>query len=188
MSAPPPPPGPKRPQSPMSEAVEQAAGALSMWCNDVARFATRQADLLASGDYGLNDLATAQVTLLRIWVSNSISTAGVLSDNLALLSYGKGGAPPPRRFGVGISVPAGAGVELRASDLEGQLLGFRIPSTRIRLAPGAVPAGPTELTVEVTVSCIGAPNDIYTGELSSTDGTVTAPMRVAINELGKPVA
>ena len=44
-----------------------------------------------------------------------------------------------------------------------------------------------EVTVEVTVDCVGAPNDIYAGELSSADGAVTVPIRVAIDELGRPV-
>ena len=170
-----PPADEERPQSLLSEAVEQAAGAAAKWVGDVARFARGQADLLASGDYGLNDLATAQVGLLRIWVENSINVAGVLSDNLALLSYGSAG-------------PAGVALELTASDLEGQLLGYRIPSSRIQLAPVAVAAQPAaEVTVEVTVDGAGAPNDIYAGVLSSADGAVTVPIRVAIDELGRPV-
>jgi hypothetical protein len=184
-----PPDGSNRPQSLLSEAVEQAADAATMWVADVARFARSQADLLASGDYGLNDLATAQVGLLRLWVRNSLNAAGVLSDNLALLSYGsEGAAPPPRRFAVAVAVPDGVDLELTPSDLEGQLLRYRIPSSKIRLAPVAVAAQPAaEVTVEVTVDCVGAPNDIYAGELSSADGAVTVPIRVAIDELGRPV-
>ena len=45
-----PPAGSDRPQSLLSEAVEQAADAATMWVADVARFASSQADLLASGD------------------------------------------------------------------------------------------------------------------------------------------
>ncbi len=178
----------ERPQSLLSEAVEQAADAAAKWAGDVARFARGQADLLASGDYGMNDLATAQVGLLRIWVENSINAAGVLSDNLALLSYGSASSAPPRRFAVAVGVPAGVALELTASDLEGQLLKYRIPSSRVQLAPVAVAAQPAaEVTVEVTVDCVGAPNDIYAGELCSADGAVTVPIRVAIDELGRPV-
>ena len=182
-----PPAGSDRPQSLLSEAVEQAADAATMWVADVARFASSQADLLASGDYGLNDLATAQVGLLRLWVKNSLNAAGVLSDNLALLSYGtEGAAPPPRHFAV--AVPDGVALELTPSDLEGQLLRYRIPSSKIQLAPVAVAAQPAaEVTVEVTVDCVGAPNDIYAGELCSADGAVTVPIRVAIDELRRPV-
>ena len=184
-----PPADEERPQSLLSEAVEQAADAAAKWVGDLARFARGQADLLASGDYGLNDLATAQVGLLRLWVTNSIRAAGVLSDNLALLSYGTAGAaPPPRRFAIAVAVPDGVDLELTSSDLEGQLLRYRIPSSKIQLAPVAVAAQPaTEVTVEVTVDCAGAPNDIYAGELSSADGAVTVPIRVAIDELGRPV-
>jgi hypothetical protein len=183
-----PPADEERPQSLLSEAVEQAADAAAKWVGDVARFAGGQADLLASGDYGLNDLASAQVGLLRIWVENSINVAGVLSDNLALLSYGSVGSAPPRRFAVAVGVPAGVALELTASDLEGQLLRYRIPSSRIQLAPVAVAAQPAaEVTVEVTVDGAGAPNDIYAGVLSSADGAVTVPIRVAIDELGRPV-
>jgi hypothetical protein len=181
--------GAERPQSPLSEAVEQAAAAASMWARDLTRFARHQADLLAVGNYGVNDLTTAQVGLLRIWVTNSVRTAGVLSDNLALLAYGTAGAPPPRSFGVGIDVPAGAELRLTASDLKGQILGHRIPSSKVRLAPNAVAAqaGAAKLAIEITVECAGVPGDIYAGELSSGDGAVTVPFRVAIDELGGPV-
>ena len=183
-----PPAGSDRPQSLLSEAVEQAADAATMWVADVARLARSQADLLASGDYGLNDLATAQVSLLRIWVRNSINAAGVLTDNLALLSYGSGGAAPPRRVAVAVAVPAGADLELTPSDLEGQLLRYRIPSSRIQLAPVAVAVqAAAEVTVEVLVDCGGAPSDIYAGVLSSADGAVSVAFRVAIDELGRPV-
>lgn len=190
MSPPRPPDDPARPQSLLSEAVEQAAGAAALWWKELSEFATAEADRLASGSYSAGDLAAAQVGLLRIWVRNSIKTAGVLSDNLALLSYGTAGAaPPPRRFGVTVAVPDGVALELRASDLVGELFGFRIPSSKIELRPVAVPAQPAgELAVEVTVDCARAPNDTYAGTLSSADGGVSVPMRVAIDELGEPIA
>jgi hypothetical protein len=189
MTPPRPPDDPARPQSLLSEAVEQAADAAALWLGEVADFARGQADRLSSGNYGATDLANAQVGLLRIWVRNSIKTAGVLSDNLALLSYGTGGgAPPPRRFAVTVAVPAGVELELRASDLVGDLFGFCIPSSKIELDPVAVPAqGARELAVEVTVDCARAPNDTYGGVLSSAGGGVSVPMRVAIDELGSPL-
>jgi hypothetical protein len=193
MSPPRPPDDQGRPQSLLSEAVEQAAGAAAMWWTDLAKLAKGQADLLASGHYGADDLAAGQVGLLRIWVKNSIRTAGVLSDNLAMLSYGSAGThPPPRRFGVTVAVPAGVALELRASDLVGELFGFCIPSSKIRLEPvdvaarAAADAG--DLAVHVTVDCHRAPNDTYAGTLSSADGSVSVPMRVAIDELGQPVS
>lgn len=187
MSAPEPPNGPQEPQSALSEAVEQAADAASIWCNELTQLAIHQADRLASGDYGLDDLVTGQVDLLRIWVSNSVEVAWALSNNLALLAYWQSGGPaPPRRFGVEARVPAGAGGQLQSSHLDGQRHRYRIPASRVRLTPAAVPvqAQPQPLTVEVAVSCAGAPNDIYAGELLLPDGTVVAPLRVAIDELG----
>ncbi len=189
MSAPRPPTGSRQRQSPLSEAVEQAADAASRWCNDVADFAKHQADLLSSGDYGLNDLTTAQVDLLRIWVRNTVRTVGALSDNLTLLSFGRPSkAPPPRRFNVGVSIPAGVSPKLRTSELLGQLLAYRIPSSKIRLNPdvAASRAKLREITVEVEVDCAGVPNDTYEGVLSSEDGVIQVPIRVAIDELGEP--
>jgi hypothetical protein len=188
MSPPRPPDDPDRPQSLLAEVVEQAAMAGALWWEELAKLARSQADRLASGSYGVDDLATGQVGLLRIWVRNSIKTAGVLSDNLALLSSGTAGTAPPRRFPVTVAVPAGAALELRASDLVGELFGFCIPSSKIELRPGDVPAEEArDLTVEVTVDCARAPNDTYTGTLSSADGRVSAIMRVAIDELGSPL-
>ena len=190
MSPPLPPDDPARPQSLLSEAVEQAADAAAMWVADLAKLAKGQADRLASGSYGTDDLAAGQVGLLRIWVTNSIRAAGVLSDNLAMLSYGSAAAhPPPRRFAVAVTVPAGVALELRASDLVGELFGFCIPSSKNRLEPVDVAAQAAgELAVNITVDCHRAPNDTYAGTLSSADGSVTVPMRVAIDELGQPIS
>jgi len=169
--------------------MEQAADAASRWCNDAADFAKHQADLLSSGDYGVSDLATAQVELLRIWVRNSVRAAGVLSDNLALLSFGRpSNAPPPRKFNVGVGIPAGLSPRLKTSDLLGQLLAYRIPSSKIQLNPDFATSRSKqrEITVEVEVDCTGVPNDTYEGVLSSEDGVVQLPIRVAIDELGQP--
>jgi hypothetical protein len=178
------------PQSPLSEAVEQATDAASKWCREVADFAQHEAELLSSGDYGLSDFVTAPVRLLRVSVTNAIQTAGVLSDNLALLSLPRPSRrPTPRTFSVQVGVPAGAGVQLRASALEGRLLRYRIPSSRIRLNPRSVQARirQMEIPVEVEVDCAGAPADVYIGVLSSADGAVEVPIRVAIDELGEPI-
>jgi hypothetical protein len=155
---------------------------------ELAKLARSQADRLDSGSYGVDDLATGQVELLRIWVRNSIKTAGVLSDNLALLSSGNAGTAPPRRFAVTVAVPAGVELELRASDLVGELFGFCIPHSEIDPDPKKVPAeAAREVAVDITVNCHTAPNDTYAGTLSSADGRVSVPMRVAIDELGGPV-
>jgi hypothetical protein len=189
MSPPGPPDDRDRPQSLLSEAVEQAAGAAALWWEELAKLARGQADRLASGSYGVDDLATGQVGLLRIWVRNSIKTAGVLSDNLALLSYGSAGTdPPPRRFAVTVAVPAEVDLRLRASDLVGELFGFCIPSSKIELEPEDVTAQAAgEVAVRITVDCARAPNDTYAGALSSADGRVSVAMRVAIDELGSPL-
>jgi hypothetical protein len=179
-----------RHQSPLSEAIEQATAAVSMWCREVAEFAQHEADVLSTGDYGLNQLATAQVRLLRIWVTNSIRTAVMLSDNFALLSYGQAGRPPPpRRIGVRVPIPAGVSVKLRASDLIGELLQHRIASSRVKIDPDTAASQQTarEIPVEVTVDCANAPNDTYIGDLFSVDGLIRVPIEVAIDELGEPL-
>jgi hypothetical protein len=178
-------------QSPLSEAIEQAKGAASNWCNEVVEFAQHEADVLSTGGYGVNQLATAQVRLLRIWVTNSIQTAVVLSDNLALLSYGRAGRPPPpRKIGVRVPIPAGVSVKLRASDLTGELLQHCITSSRIQISPdtAASRAKAREIPVEVAVNCANAPNDTYIGVLFSDDGLVKVPIEVAIDELGEPLS
>ena len=116
--------------------------------------------------------------------------AGVLSDNLALLSSGDAAEhPPPRRFAVTVAVPDNLALRLRASDLVGELLGSRIPSSKIQLDPLDVPAQPPgEVAVRVTVDCHRTLNDTYAGTLSSADGRVSLPLRVAIDELGRPVS
>jgi len=190
VTAPARPPDAAGPQTPLSEAVEQAAQAASQWLDEVAHFAEDEVGRLSAGNYHLDDLATAQVRLLRIWIRNSIRTAGVLSDNLALLSYGTSGPPPPpRMFKVRIGVPAAVELKLRASDLSGQILGVRIASSKIRLTPDVAASGaePRDITIEVEVDCARVPSDTYVGVLSSEDGTVTVPIRVAIDELGGPV-
>jgi hypothetical protein len=53
-------------------------------------------------------------------------------------------------------------------------------------ARAAADAG--DLAVHVTVDRHRAPNDSYAGLLSSADGSVSVPMRVAIDELGQPVS
>jgi hypothetical protein len=160
-----------------------------MWLDELARLARSQADRLASGSYGVDDLATGQVGLLRIWVRNSIRTAGVLSDNLALLSSDQAGTAPPRRFGVTVAVPAGVAVKLQASDLVGELFGFCIPSSRVKPHPEDLPADAArEVPVGITVDCRRTPNDTYAGTLFSADGAVSVPIRVAIDELGGPVS
>jgi hypothetical protein len=172
--------------------VEQSAGAIAAWCADVANFAQREADLLAAGQYRAADLATVQVRLLRIWVTNVVRMAGVLSDNLALLSAGGRGERAPRTFGIRVDVPAGVRPVLTCSGLKGGLLGHRIPASRIRVGlRGAAEAWPkaasTAVDVLVEVDCAGVPNDTYRGVLTSTDGALRVPVRVAVNDFGTAV-
>ncbi|HKR52544.1 MAG TPA: hypothetical protein VJT72_23795 [Pseudonocardiaceae bacterium] len=186
MSAPDPPTGPPPPQSPLSEAVEQAADAAKIWWEDISDFAKNEADQLSSGDYGLKDLASAQVNLLRICVRNTIKSVGVLSDNLALMSYPSPGTPPPpRTMSVPVSIPPNVNVKLTASDLVGQLQAQRISSTTIHIQPEEPSSEATSVTVEI--KCPPVPSDLYEGRLHSADGTVSIPFWVAINELGEPL-
>jgi hypothetical protein len=182
--------GPPPRQSPLSEAIEQVTAAASTWCREVAEFVQHETSLLSTGDYGLNQLAIAQVRLLRIWATNSIQTAQVLSDNLALLSSGQAGRPPPQRtIDVLVPVPAGVSTQLRASDLIGELLRHRIASSKVQIRPDTVtaPRAARDSAVEVVVDCAGAPNDTYVGELFSVDGPISVLIEVAIDELGEPL-
>jgi hypothetical protein len=177
--------------SPFSEAVEQASDAAVMWMRDLAAFAQREADALAAGEYDLGALVTAPVRLLKISVRNAIRTAGTLSDNLALLSYGRpGDAAAVRTFPVGIEVPPTTrNLVLRASGLRGQMFDYHIPRSRVRVDPAEATAKvvPQDLVVRITVDCAAVPNDIYVGDLSTDDGSVVQQIRVAIDEFGAPI-
>lgn len=190
MSAPDPPTGSTQGQSPLSEAVEQATDAARRWFDEIADFAKHEADQLSSGNYGLSDLVTGQVSPMRIWVRNTILTADVLSNNLALLSYARPGAPPLlRTTNVRVGIPANASVKLAASDMVGRLLAYRIPSSNIRLVPEepAIETQERHIGVKIEVDCLRAPNDIYEGRLYCADGTVSVPFLVALDELGEPL-
>lgn len=186
MSIPDPSTGSTRPQSSLSEAVEQAADAARIWWKDISDFAKDEADQLSSGDYGLQDLASAQVHLMRICVRNTIKSVGVLTDNLALVSYPRSGAPSQlRTVNVPVSVPPNVNVKLTASDLVGQLHARRISSSAIRIQPDEPSSEAISVTVEIT--CPPVPSDLYEGRLHSADDAVSIPFRVAINELGEPL-
>jgi hypothetical protein len=159
-----------------------------MWCDDVAGFAEHEAERLSAGDYGLTDLVSAQVELARIWVRNSMRVASTLSDNVALLSYGRpAGGPATRTVQVSVPVPANVEVALQVSDLWSPL--HRIPRSKIRLEPSTAASSPApaEIPVTVHVECAGAPADTYTGTISSADGGVDVTFKVAIDELGEPL-
>jgi hypothetical protein len=180
---------PGTPQSLLSEAVEQAARAGSMWWNDLTRFAEDQADRLASGHYGLTDLITAEVRLMRIWTQNSMNGLKTTIDNVAMLSYdGPTGGPAPRTVQVSVPVPALVNVVFQVSDLVGGG-GYRIPSTKLQLDPHNFPAqpAPAAALVTVTADCAGAPADTYAGTIFTEDGSVTADFRIAVDELGVPL-
>jgi len=179
---------PKVPQSLLSEAVEQAARAGSMWWDDLTRFAEDQAGRLASGHYGLTDLTTATVRLLRIWDRNSTNAVRTMIDNVAMLSYdGPAGGPATREVQVSVPIPAGLIIAFQVSDLVGSG-GYRIAAAKVKLDPAQVPAqaAAKEVPVTVTVPSAGAPSDTYAGTISAGGG-VTAAFQVAIDQIGVPL-
>ena len=74
------------PTTALGEAVENATARLSIWCRAVADLVQADVDRMASGTYQLGDLTTFGVRLMRIGVDNVVQMAGVLSDNLVLLT------------------------------------------------------------------------------------------------------
>lgn len=175
--------------SPLSEAVEQAARAGSMYLKDLTDFAKHQADRLASGHYGLTDLTTAQVGLLRLWLEHSQNAMKTLTDNIVLLSYdGPTGSAEPRTIRVPVPVPAQTDVVLQVSELVGDG-GYRIPRARLQLDPQDFPSAPapTDELVTVTVESAGAPADTYAGTVHTSDGAISVAFRIAIDDLGTPL-
>lgn len=175
--------------SALAEAVEQAAGVVTKWSGDITQLLKEEADRLSAGDYRLNDLVTVPVKLMRIWVENSINAAYAVSDNIALVSTARSGAPPPpRRISVPVHIPANTDVTLIASEMIGQS-GHRIPSSCIDLDPENFPKEPQDrdVNVVVTVRSPHAPNDVYKGFLRSAKPPIEVPVVVAIYELGEPL-
>lgn len=185
-----PPNGVTQQQSALSEAVEQLADSADKWSGDIAEFLKQQADRLAAGDYGLNDLVTAPVKLMSIWVKDTFDTVFAISDNLAVLSDPRSGAAPrPRTVRVPVTIPANVDVELVASNMEGQS-GHSIPSSDMRIEPDKLARSPEEsqINVVVTVKSSRVPNDTYAGFLRSKDQAIKeVSFGFAINELGEPV-
>jgi hypothetical protein len=174
----------EKPQSPLSEAVEQAARAGTLYWDDLTAFAEEQADRLASGHYGLTDLTTAQVRLMRILVHHGVSALDTAINNVALLAYaGPPGGAAIRTMEVAVPVPAGVDVAFRVSDLvAGQHV---IPRHRVRLDPGAArEAAATDLPVTVRVDTTGAAAGTYGGTITAADRRVD--FQIAIDELGEP--
>lgn len=189
MSAPEEPPaGP--PQFPLSEAVEQAGDAARQAIGNLERFGEEEANALASGHYGLRELATASVRLYAVLATNAISAARTASDNLALLSLsGRFGSADARRAVRVYVGPAAAasGVVPQVSDLNGQLKGYCIPGARLSIDTKTVA---TDGIVTLVVRCGGAPADIYAGTLVVDAGSpspVPIPVRLAVDEIGVPV-
>lgn len=179
--------GQPRPQSLLSEAVEQGADAVAKWHKDIAELLEQQADRLSSGDYGLNDLVTAPVRLLSIWVKDAIDTAFTISDNLALLANPRSGEPQrPRTIRVPVTIPANSHVKFVASDTLGQL-GYSIPSSDFDITQEIRGNNPEEINVIVTVKSSSVPNDTYSGILRADDPAIKeVPFGFAIDELGEP--
>ena len=172
----------------LSEAVEQAARTGEMWFHDVAGFAKGQADRVASGHYGLTDLSTAQVALMRICVRNGVNAMSTVMDNLALLSSDRPAAgPATRTIAVAVPVPADPEVTFEVSDLAGSR--HQISHAKVRLDPSvATLAAAGEVTVLVEVDCTGAPADTYAGTIFTGDQRIGATFLIAIDELGGPVS
>jgi hypothetical protein len=181
-------PPPKRPQSPLSEAVEQAGDTAQHWLHDLQHFAESEADTLAAGRYGLTNLAIAPVRLFEILVSNAITTTSTVTDNLALLSLsGRFGTATARRaFRVYVGKGFPPAVGLRTSDLVGSSTNYHIPSNRIGFDRKDVT---DDGTVTIIVYCSAAPPDTYVGTLTSDDPlqTISRGIQVAIDEIGDPV-
>ena len=70
-------------EAPLAEAVEQAADTVALWFEDLAGLAKHQANRVASGHYGLDDLVTGQFDLLRIWVKYATAASLTFTNNLA---------------------------------------------------------------------------------------------------------
>lgn len=160
-----------RPTTPEGEAVEQAIDGLSMCCRDVAGVIQTDVDRMAAGDYRLADLATVGFRLLHVGVNNAIRMAGVLSDNLALLTAEESReekvVPAERRVNVIVPIPAGQAVTITSSSLRGRTKGQWLPRSRITIARSTFTAGTNSpVQVEVLVNHTGAPRDIYEGALS----------------------
>lgn len=174
--------------SALAEAVEQAAGVVTKWSGDITQLLKDEADRLSAGDYRLNDLVTVPVKLMRIWVENSINAAYTVSDNIALISTARSGAPPPpRTISVPVHIPANTAVTLVPSEMTGQS-GHRIPPSCIKVKPCKLQEPEDkDVDVVVTVSAPHAPNDVYQGCLRCVDPPIEVAFVVAIYELGDPL-
>jgi hypothetical protein len=175
--------------SALAEAVEQAAGVVTKWSDDITGLLKDEADRLSAGDYRLNDLVTVPVKLMRIWVANSINAAFAVSDNIALISTARSGAPPPvRTMSVPVHIPANTAVKLVPSEMSSQS-GHRIPPSCIQVKPDNFQEEPNarDVNVVVTVSSPHAPNDVYKGFLRCVKPPIEVPFVVAIYELGEPL-
>ena len=177
--------------TPYGEAVEQAARGLSIWCDQVAELVQGDVDRAANGTYGVADLASAGLRLLRVNVSNLIGMANVASDNLALIRPEEAGRGVPERHrevAVVIALEAGQAGDFVLSTLKGLTSGQVVPTSRVTVDPSTFTAQPHAHDEEITirVSTGGLAPDTYRGELSTVvDGKVIAsrPLIVAIDEL-----
>lgn len=176
------------PQSPLSEAVEQAGDAARQAIGNLEHFGEQEANALASRHYGLRELATAPVRLYAVLATNAIIAARTASDNLALLSLsGRFGSADTRRAVRVYVGQAAAGSTLQVSDLVGELRGYCIPKARVDIDDTTVAA---DGIVTVTVNCVGVVNDLYIGTLFVGVGSLnptSIPVRIAIDEIGIPV-
>jgi hypothetical protein len=183
------PTGPRRPQSLLSEAVEQIGDLTTQYLAGVSALATQQADRFSSGAYGINDLVAGQIGTLRLNVRHTLIAAQTVPGVWGLLGY----SPPKSGSGtreIRVSVPGNLPLsELKVPDLVQVDTGALIPSSAVELEVPESTEGvlPEAITVTVRVTTDHAGNGTYRGSLRSADNTVVATFVIAISEVGEPI-
>ncbi|MGH3693162.1 MAG: hypothetical protein ACRDRX_04045 [Pseudonocardiaceae bacterium] len=177
-------------QSLLAEAVEQLADSAGKWSKDITDFCKQQADRLSAGTYGLNDLVTAPVRLMKILVQDTFDTASVISDNISLLANpGAGVLPRDRTMRAPVIVPTNTSVTFVASDMVGRR-GHTIPGSDFDISLESRGENPTEKDVVVKLRPSRVPNDTYAGFLRpavDNPAIKEIPFAFAITEWGEPV-
>jgi hypothetical protein len=184
-------------QSPLSEAVEQAADSVKLLGKDLTDLSRSQADRLSSGGYGLSDLVGGGFALTQLAVKHTTAAYQTFLNNISLLAApppdpAHGHDPPVREVQGAVTVPAASVpapgiVGFRCTELQGRRHSYRVPPESITVQPQATAASGQAGTSQVVILSInfgGAPNDIYSGEVQSGDPAVSTPFMVALAEFG----
>lgn len=184
-------------QSPLSEAVEQAADSVKLLGKDLTDLSRSQADRLSTGGYGLSDLVGGGFALTKLAVKHTTAAYQTIVNNIALLA-----APPPdpahvhdppvRELTVAVtvpatSVPAPGIVGFCCTELRGRRHGYRVPPESVTLQPQATASagqGGASQVLMLSINFGGAPNDIYDGEVQSGAPAVSTPFMVPLAEFG----